>query len=396
MGISRVSTFFTMLAVVAVAVALVGCPPPEPDADPPSGDAKVHMLLTAGEEKLASAVFKALSLDEKQGPVDVEDIESLVVTVTQIAFDRSDNGENGDEVNGEDKEESDVIVFTGEKDVEIMDLRGVSELLSVAEVPAGDYTKIRLNIENPRLKFWDEDEVRTDVQLTANGRLFVSESFTLVENETNYIVLDFQGIHLVETGQGRFIFTPQLRAEIRVDLDNAMAEGVITNLDPEAQWFTLVLDDESEIEVSYLNETEVLLSNGEKEELDVSDLEEGMRVIVDGTLWPDETMTAYVIWILEFPEVVEEGVIADLDTDEETFNLLLSNESKEEEPAEPESVLVLYGAETFVATPEEPEEDLGVAILEDGLVVEVEGVLTPEDAVSASVIWILEFPENNG
>ncbi|MFO7776546.1 MAG: hypothetical protein R6W89_12185, partial [Candidatus Hydrogenedentota bacterium] len=132
------------LAALITAAALVGCPPElEPESD---GDAKVHMLLTASENELASAVVRQMDIATKQGAVEVDDIESLEVTVTSISFDGPADQDEGQEADQDEGQEADqdgeVVVFEGERVVELMDLREVSGLLSVAEVPAGDYTKI--------------------------------------------------------------------------------------------------------------------------------------------------------------------------------------------------------------------------------------------------------------
>ncbi len=301
LGIS--SRGMAALAAVAMAVVLVGCPPErEPQ---PEGDAKVHMLLTAGQNDLAAAVVRQMDIATKQGPVDVGDIESLVVTVTRISFDGPADQEEGQE---EEKENGEVVVFEGERDVELMDLREVSGLLSVAEVPAGDYTKIRLHIEDPRLLLSDVDDVRTDIQLTANGRLFVSESFTLEGGESNFIVLDFEDLHLVEQGHGGFVLTPQLRANVQIDEGYVLAEGRIKNLDidddQESGSFTLELTAAAgDVEVAFDEHTRIYDADDAYAEdpLDPGELDNGMLVVVEGELSSDG-LSAYEIWILEHPD----------------------------------------------------------------------------------------------
>ncbi|MFP4171996.1 MAG: hypothetical protein ACLFV4_03695, partial [Candidatus Hydrogenedentota bacterium] len=104
------------LAALITAVALVGCPPElEPDS---GGEAKVHMLLTAEQhEKFASQVVGSLEVPEKQGAIEVEEIASLEVTVTSISFDGPADQDEGQE---EEKEDGEVVVFEGERDVELM------------------------------------------------------------------------------------------------------------------------------------------------------------------------------------------------------------------------------------------------------------------------------------
>ncbi len=396
MGTSVRSTFLCMLALV-VAVALVGCPPPSfdppdsepddpPDGEPGDGKAQVQVLLTAGENKVASAILQALRPVEKSNPVDVDSIESLMITVTEINLDR---------VGGPQE-----TVYSGAKDVDVMNLRGVSELLSVAEVPAGDYTKIRLSYENPRLRFSDDDDDHeyTDIHRTANGRLFVSEKFTLVEDETNRIVLDFYDLHLVRTpphGDG-FVFTPQLRADVRMDEDNAVAEGFITELDEEDGWFelelrTLTLPNGSVntpnaapeyIDVHYSPETtEVFHIDDPATDLGVDHLELGMPVEVDGVLYPDGSMSAFVIWDIE---VVREGIIADLYIESQWFTLVLDDDEIDVAFDQDTPVLLADG---------EDVNGYDIGALADVERVQVIGAFWRDETISAFEIWILEFLE---
>jgi hypothetical protein len=63
----------------------------------------------------------------------------------------------------------------------------------------------------------DPDTVLENVQITANGRLFVSGGFQLAEGENSLVLLDFESFHLVQAGNsGQYVLTPQLRAGIQV------------------------------------------------------------------------------------------------------------------------------------------------------------------------------------
>jgi len=396
LGISKSS--MAMLAALFAAIVLVGCPPElEPQ---PEGDAKVHMLLTASENEQASALVRQMDIATKQGPVDVDEIESLMVTVTRISF---DGPVQGDERQEEEKEPSEVIVFEGERDVELMDLREVSELISVAEVPVGEYTKIRLHYEDPELWLEGDEEARRDIHRTANGRLFVSETFTLVAHKPNYVVLDFQDLHLVQTGQrDRYVFTPQLRADILVDEHTVTMEGVITYLPEDERWFRLELADRETVDVAYLEDedededTAVLdwVVEEPPASVGVGALEEGMRVDVHGTLWPGEDawpeISAFDIDILEHPVEYEGIIMTELDPDDPWFTLELHDGRL---------VDVSYSDDTLVF------DDPG----DDPLEVEIDEYLTPgmrvwvygglwvdEDgeieSISALDIEILEHP----
>src|SRR5690606_26212105 len=110
-----------------------------------------------------------------------------------------------------------VNVFTGNLEIDLLNLTDISEILSETEIPAGTYTKVRIHIANPRLVLAsDPDTVITDVHLTANNRLFVSQTFEIPEEQTSLIVMDLGSIALRAQGNGGFVLTPQLRVDISI------------------------------------------------------------------------------------------------------------------------------------------------------------------------------------
>jgi len=115
-----------------------------------------------------------------------------------------------------------VTIFEGMRDFDLVDSSGICEFLSSVAIPSGRYCKIRLYVENPRLllaedaPFDPEDPpYRTNVKLTANGRLYIGTSFEIEPESETIIKIIFQGLHLVESGD-TFILTPQLQADVEV------------------------------------------------------------------------------------------------------------------------------------------------------------------------------------
>jgi len=168
-------------------------------------------------------------------------------------------------------------------------------------VPAGTYTQVRLSIENPRLVLSADTETElTNIQLTANGRLFVSETFELEGGESTLIVLDFGGIHLVQQGHGGFVLTPQLRAEINLVSAEALAQGTILSVDTAAETFVLGLAD-GELEVHYGAAVIFLPSDTDTPTGSEADLVAGVQVDVAGLLAVDGTLNAGTIYVLTAP-----------------------------------------------------------------------------------------------
>jgi hypothetical protein len=289
----------TLLLVIAAA----GCPRTL------DGTTKLTTVFTAAQAPKAAYAVALLS-DEKN--LDLSEIESLYVTVTEVVLDSCvEDEEVVDElpaVKQDDLEEvedtpeddgcSKVSVFTGAVDVNLLDLMGVSEILSSVDVPAGSYKKIRISIENPRLVLVSDPEtIITDVHLTANGRLFISEEFELLEGEQNLLVLDFGGIHLVELGNGGFVLTPQLQADLQITSAVAETGGTIESVDETTGMVVLALADGT-VEVIYTGAAIYLPTDTDTPTGTVADLQPGVDVEVQGTLFVDGSITATAIYIL--------------------------------------------------------------------------------------------------
>jgi len=243
------------------------------------------------------------------GEVDTEDIASLMVTLTEISLDHVNGppaavdegeGEIAEEGEADEDAENKIIVFSGSMDLELRDLVGVSELISNADIPAGRYTKIRLSIEDPHMTLVsDPDTVITDIQTTANGRLYVSSHFEVPEGQDSLILLDFQGLHLVQTGNGGYVWTPQLRAEISVEPADVQVQGQVESLDTEADTLSLLPDSGSEaVQGAYAGAAIYLPEDTDIPTGTEARLSAGTRVIVEGDLSVSGDITATTIWVL--------------------------------------------------------------------------------------------------
>lgn len=246
------------------------------------------------------------------GEVATDDIASLVVTLTEISLDYANagtttpaEGETAEEGEAEESEVDEdagnkIIVFSGSMDLELRDLIGVSELISNADIPAGKYTKIRLSIEDPRMTLVSDPEtIITDIQTTANGRLYVSSNFEVPEGQDSLILLDFQGLHLVQTGNGGYVWTPQLRAEISVEPAAIQVQGTIESVDIEADTLLLLPDSGSEaVQVGYAGAAIYLPDDTDTPTGTEEALTAGTAVIIEGDLDVYGEITATAIWIV--------------------------------------------------------------------------------------------------
>lgn len=300
---SNGKTALLLSSMLVMVLVTAGCPQTQ------DGKAQLTTVFTGDGTALASKILSVMKAE-----VPVEDIESLTVTITRITLDMDDDDDDDD---GEELEEevdkndtpSKVEVFSGEMRVNILDLTGVSQLISLEEVPAGHYTKIRLEIQDPELVLKpDPETVYTNIQLTANDRLFIDVDFELEDNENRILVLDFGGIHLVELGPGNggYVLTPQLRASLEVlYFENTFVQGVIQSIDYDTNTLVLVVEG-GEITVTYTEDAEIFLADDDETTPTgaETDLLAGMEIVCYGDLYSDNTMNATRIEIV--PEEAEE------------------------------------------------------------------------------------------
>lgn len=165
-------------------------------------------------------------------------------------------------------------VFEGLEDFDVVDPSGLSEILSSVPLPSGRYCKIRLYVEDPRLELDDGLGVRTNVKLTANGRLFIGRHFELEPGTETLIEIVFEGLHLVEPGSSPdYILTPQMRAE--VDVVDAEIEQEVTFLWVDCDADTLVVETEGGVALTViLSETTTIeYSDGTEPAPTCADLE---------------------------------------------------------------------------------------------------------------------------
>ncbi len=303
---SRAQAAFLVSSVLLVTLITAGC------LQEDGGKAMLTTVFTGDASAGANKILEALKAE-----VPVDDIESLTVTITRIvldkAVDEADDDDDAEEGDGEEEtvekleNVEQVEVFSGEMRVNILDLAGVSQLISLEEVPAGHYTKIRLEIQDPELVFkTDPETVYTNIHLTANDRLFITVDFELEDGDNRVLVLDFGGIHLVALGNGDYNLTPQLRAELEIlTVENTFVQGVIESIDYETNSIVLAVEG-GQVAVTYGDDAEVFLASDD----DVTptgletDLLAEMEIICFGDLFSDNTMTASRIEIV--PEEIED------------------------------------------------------------------------------------------
>ncbi len=247
------------------------------------GSAKLTILMSS-DSGGAKAVVEQIAA---KAAVAVADIQSLTVSVTGVVL---------DQLGG-----SQVELVVTPQDVDLVQLAGVSGLLTSAEVPAGVYTKIRLDIATPRLVLIsDPATVLTDIHLTANARMFVETRFAILANTNTNIVLDFGGIHLVQQGNGGYTLTPQLRADVRVELVPVSNQGTVVSVNSLAGTMVLAIGD-SNVTVNIAAADIYLPGDTDIPTGGADDLVTGTWISVEGTVNADGVIMATALAVLPAP-----------------------------------------------------------------------------------------------
>lgn len=192
------------------------------------------------------------------------------------------------------------VLFEGEKTFDLLALANVTEVFSVAEVPAGTYSKIRLTLTQIELVFHDGRPPEYP-KLPGNGKLDINPQGDLYVDADNplTIELDFdaeKSLHIVEKGNGGFNFRPVvLTKQVQSEFDTKLIRqtGIVHNLNVEAGSFDLCLvSDEADCVgvVVAADGTSIFSATGEA--IGVGDLVDGAVATVVGRLYASDDVVA--------------------------------------------------------------------------------------------------------
>ena len=126
--------------------------------------------------------------------------------------------------------------FGGNTRVNLLDLENFSQPISMGEVAAGTYTKLRLQIDN--FEIIDNDGMKHEPRPPANGRIDLLQpgGIEVVPGRVLVAHVDMdanKSIHLVQTGNGKYRLRPVVRVQFMLDgLPDELVriEGVIVEL----------------------------------------------------------------------------------------------------------------------------------------------------------------------
>ncbi len=255
----------------------------------------------------------------------------------------------------------------------LLDLDGINRILATASVPAGTYTKIRLQVSDATVTWPDGSEEA--VTLVANGKVDLNfqGGITLGQNDATTIQLDFSAedsIKLTATGNGNLILRPQIFVSTNAQTEDGDTPhiddlaGVIAEIDATNRTLALDVRRGLRLTVVVTDETSIVSDEGPGA---FSDLAVGMHIQVEGTLDEHARVVASIIHIA--PErLIVSGLVTQLDSTAGTFVLLQRDHS---------TTPVAFGDATRVYF---LWRGLSTGDLADGQIVHVGGTVDSADA----------------
>lgn len=208
----------------------------------------------------------------------------------------------------------------------LLDLDGINQILATASVPAGTYSKLRLQISHATVTW--PDETTEPVTIVANGKVDLNFQgvIEIAEGGATTIQLDFSAedsLKLTETGDGKLILRPQIFVSTGLGADAPDSPpiddvaGLIASVDADAHTFELRTFAGTRVTVVVTETTRIVSHDGEAS---FADLHADLRVHVEGTLDAGGRLVATLVHIVR-ERFAEYGLITQLNPTAGTFVL---------------------------------------------------------------------------
>jgi len=259
---SRLGALAVSAATVGLMLTIAGC------SDDDNG--------TGGTSQRGSMVLMM-----HDAPID--DMKEAWVTVESVTMIGADMDSNA---TGE-------VVLNESVRMDLLALDSTAQILAAADVQAGAYNKIRLQISDPEFVRNDDSVFAgEDIQLVANGHVDLNTQgdVFIVGNEVTVVSLDLDvenSVEINQTGNGRYILRPQ----IFVDTDVSDEEGIIISnatimsIDLSTNQFTVSTSNtEANVDISVITtqDTDIVTVGGAQ--LALASLLIGSTVDIVGTI----------------------------------------------------------------------------------------------------------------
>ena len=208
----------------------------------------------------------------------------------------------------------------------LLDLDGINQILAAASVPAGRYSKLRLQISDAMVTW--PGGLTEPVTIVANGKVDLNfqGAIEITDGGATTIQLDFSAgdsLKLTETGDGKLILRPQIFVTTGLAADHPDnppiddVAGLIASVNADAHTFELRTFAGTRVTVMVTETTRIVSHDGEAS---FADLRVDLRVHVEGALDAQGRLIATAVHIAP-DRPAEFGVVSNLDATAGTFAL---------------------------------------------------------------------------
>ena len=220
-----------------------------------------------------------------------EEVTGILVTVAEDSLqihkavaeqEQVGEGEQNQTQQQEQQGEGEWLTLTmleGVNQFDLLQIRGLEEVLAVGELEAGKYTQIRLSVESVEVKFGDGEYQAAE--LSGDDLKFV-RPFDVVAGESTVLLLDFDAEKSVNTtGQGKVHVKPVVKLTIQQGKEHEVVsvDGTISTVDVDLGTVSVIPEGETEaIVLDVVPATEIMLNDSEATLEELDGLEAGNSV----------------------------------------------------------------------------------------------------------------------
>jgi len=208
----------------------------------------------------------------------------------------------------------------------LLDLDGINQILATASVPAGTYSKLRLQIGDATVTW--PGGLTEPVTIVANGKvdLNLQGTIEITDGGATTIQLDFSAedsLKLTETGDGKLILRPQIFVTTGLAADHPDnppiddVAGTVGTVHEDDHTFDLWLRSGAHVTVAVTDATTIVSHDGEASFVD---LHADLLVHVEGTIDAHGRLVATLVHIVR-ERFAEYGLITQLNPTAGTFVL---------------------------------------------------------------------------
>jgi len=141
-----------------------------------------------------------------------DNVTSIMVTVSEVAIHRAaaeQMQQQGEEQGGG---EWIPVEITGANPFDLLQIKGIEEVLGTKSIAAGKYTQIRMNVNKVEVSLGENEPEEATLP---SGELKFVRPFEVIEGQTTVLLLDFDAENSVTvTGVGKVIVKPVVKLTI--------------------------------------------------------------------------------------------------------------------------------------------------------------------------------------